>query len=407
MFTFIVQLMDLAAWGKVQFFLVFFTLTWSVYLFKLAKSRQFRPPPLLPNTHGVSVIVPVVDEKPQVWQEVLACLKESCRDLPHQIIIVSNGRAGIANGEYARSKGFEVLHLEQADKRLAIAAGADRARHEIAVILDSDTRTGPDSIRILRDTFTSEDIGGVTPLQKINDRGPLMRRVSDWLEDLRFSIVVSSQSVAGAVSCLPGRLFAVRTHLLRAAVPELVSESFLGMRCVHGDDRTLTSWLLKNGYKTVFQPASIVLTEAPSTLRMFAAQRLRWARGSLRGTLMSLRWLFRYPYMAFTVLTDWLLRWIFLGIFLEGILTWGRLLPTHHYLWNLVPQYHSTGPILVAAVAGFFVSGFLRQLYHLVRFPQDLPYLPVFLLLTTFVLTPVKWYGDLTCWRNEWLTRSS
>jgi hyaluronan synthase len=407
MYTFIVQFLDLLYWGQVQYFLVFFVLTWSVFLIKFVRSRFFRPPPLVPNEFGVSILVPVVDEKPEVWQEVLTSLRESCRGLKHQIVVISNGPAGIANGEYARAQGFEVLHLESADKRAAIARGARLARHEISVILDSDTRTGPDSIRILRDTFTSENIGGVTPLHRIADRDGLMRRISDWLEDLRFNVSVRGQSVGGAVACLPGRLFAIRTMLLKAAAPGLVNETFLDIRCIHGDDRSLTSWLLKHGYRTIFQPLSVVWTEAPASLRQFAAQRLRWARGSLRGTLMSRRWLPRYPYTAFTLIADVTLRWLFMVVLVEAILSWGHLLPRYHYIWARFPQAHSTPFVIAGVLLGFFASGLLRQMYHLVRFPKDIPYLPAFLFVTTFVLTPVQWIGDLTCWRNDWLTRQT
>ena len=177
------------------------------------------------------------------------------------------------------------------------------------------------------------------------------------------------------------------------------------MRCVNGDDRTITSWLLENGYKTIYQPASIVYTEAPNTVTQFAAQRLRWARGSFRGTIKASKWLLRYPYTAFTVYSDILLRWLFLAVVIQAILVWTGFLPRLHHIGEIFPDFHTTAIVLLGIVSGYFVGGLFRQLYHLVRFPQDLPFLPAFLVLTKFVLTPVNWYGDVTCWRNEWMTR--
>ena len=107
---------------------------------------------------------------------MLDSLRESCKGLKHEIIVVSNGSRGVGNGKYAREQGLKVIHLKQADKRAAVAAGAEKARHEITILLDSDTRAMPDSIRILKDSFVADNIGGVTPLQKILNRDRLVRR---------------------------------------------------------------------------------------------------------------------------------------------------------------------------------------------------------------------------------------
>ena len=45
------------------------------------------------------MIVPVVDEDPKIWAGVLKSLQESCKGIKRQIIVVSNGTRGTANGE--------------------------------------------------------------------------------------------------------------------------------------------------------------------------------------------------------------------------------------------------------------------------------------------------------------------
>jgi hyaluronan synthase len=400
-----VQLVDLIYTGQVQLFLAFFCLTWSVYLIKLARSSVFRGSPMEPRDEGVSVIVPVVDEDAAVWDDVLARLRRGCADLPHQILVVANGDRGEANAEAARLAGFEVVHLRRANKRDAIAEGARRARYPIAVVLDSDTRVEPEAIRRLRDSFVAPEIGGVTPLQRIYNRRALVRRVADWLEDMRFHVVVRGQSVGGAVSCLPGRLYAIRTELLQAAVDDLVRDQFLGMPCVIGDDRFLTSWLLEHGHRTIYQPRSLVYTEAPDSVAGFARQQLRWARGDLRYTLKSLPWTLRYPYLTFANATDVLVRWLFFAVILHSILVWSGMISMPHVIRQFVPVLDRPGVNAIGVVLGFLASGLIWQTVHLARRPGDLAFFPIFLLLTTVVLTPVKWYGDLTCWRNDWMTR--
>ncbi len=405
MVPFFVQLIDYFYIGEVRLFLFFFVLTWVVFLYKLVRSRRFTPPPTKPNNYGVSVIVPVVDEDPGLWHQVLTSLIEGCMGMRYQIIVVSNGPNGVANGEYARKKGLEVIHLPVADKRTAIARGAEKARYGISVILDSDTIIQPDAIRILKETFTSPEIGGVTPYQKIMVRGNWIRRILDWREDLRFGILVSGQAINGAVSCLPGRLFAVRTYLLKAAAPELEHEYLFGFRCINGDDRTLTSYLLRNGYKATYQPASVVFTDAPGTFKGFVGQQLRWARGSSRAVIRDTPWLFRYPYTMFTVWSTVILRWVYLFVIFDVFLVKLGLLSRNHYLWQLYPEFHQPGFILAGFLVGYITSGIVRQLFHLVRHPQDWPYLPAFLVMSNLVLLPITIYADLTFMSGNWMTR--
>jgi hyaluronan synthase len=206
--------------------------------------------------------------------------------------------------------------------------------------------------------------------------------------------------VEGAVSCLPGRMLAIRTPILKKAVPALVCQKFLGAECISGDDRFLTSYILgEYGLKTVYVSESVVYTNAPDTLRGFVLQRLRWSRTSLRETLRSLPWIFKYPYCAFTVLSNVILRWFFFTVIMVGLANWFGLVHDQHYLSLSVYE------ALLFSAWGFMISGFFKQLRHLIKYPKDIAYLPFFLLVTTFILTPVEWVGNLTLRESGWMTR--
>ena len=79
---------------------------------------------------------------------------------------------------------------------------------------------------------------------------------------------------------------------------------------ITGDDRVLTSYLLRDGYRTLYDNRATVLTDAPTTLAQVARQRLRWARSSFRETLLAVPWMHTRPYMAFVVVSDVITRWI-------------------------------------------------------------------------------------------------
>ena len=165
-------------------------------------------------------------------------------------------------------------------------------------------------MRTLLQAFEDKRVGGATPrhvidmwfAENISSKRNIWRRIADWLEDIRFEEVLKGQN--GAVGCLPGRLLAIRTKLLHKYIDGLVGQRFLGKPCISGDDRYLTSRLLEDGFKTVYVEDSMVITQAPDTLKGFVQQRLRWSRTSLRETILSLNWIFRYPYLALTTLAN-------------------------------------------------------------------------------------------------------
>lgn len=400
MFTFIIQLFDLQKLGILHIFLVFFVISWAIYIIKLVKASKYKPWNYPNYAPSVSVIVPVVDEPIEVWRPVLNRLKTALMGLDSEVIIVPNGTNAKKETAMALEMGFNVYKVPTASKRLALQEGAKHATKEISVILDSDTFVTANSIKELIRVFSDNKVGGAVPQHKIfARRANYIRVICDWLEDIRFNEVLKGQTQSGSVGCLCGRLLAVRTHLLKELIPELVSETFLGSPCISGDDRFLTSWLLQHGWETIYVPNVYVETNAPDTLKGFVKQRLRWSRTSFRETLLSLPWIWKHPFTAFTTLANVVMRWFYFVVIFTAILTWFGLIDRQHY-FNL-----ETWQVVVGTIVGFFVSGFLRQLRHLINHPKDLKYLPVFLLVTAFVLTVVEWYGNISVRESNWLTR--
>ncbi len=408
MFTYLIQLFDLFADGTIGLFLVFFVLSWSIHTIKNIYATKYKEIEGVDfdKRLGVSVIIPVLDEYSVVWHNVLVHITHATQGLKSEVIVVANGKHSEDNARTAKEFGFKTLRINKASKRLAIDVGSKEAKYPITILLDSDTYTPKGTIEKLLVVFNDPTVGGVTPRHVINDRNKnIVRRVSDWLEDIRFEEVLKGQSVGGAVSCLPGRLYAIRTNLLKQAGPGLVSQTFLGSKCISGDDRYLTSWLLKNGYKSVYQSSATVYTAAPDTLKELTNQRLRWSRTSFRETLLSLPWIWRYKFTAFTVLSTTIMRWIFFVVLVNGALVWSNLRHQDHFIWDTYPWLNHTWIIILGVTIGFLIGGLLKNARHLVRYPRDIFYLPAFLFITTFILMPVEWRGNLTLRESGWLTR--
>jgi hyaluronan synthase len=88
-----------------------------------------------------------------------------------------------------------------------------------------------------------------------------------------------------------------RRRLLLDVSDEFMHETFLGVQCMSGDDKRLTTLVLERGYLTFPQRSARVLVHLPETWRVFHKQRLRWARNTWRSDLRALSrpWVYNHP----------------------------------------------------------------------------------------------------------------
>ena len=287
----------------------------------------------------------------------------------HEVVVVCNGNYSKKNYEVAKEYGFTVLRMEAASKRKAIAFAMEgREYKECTVILDSDTIVDQGTIERTLETMGKDySIGGITPRHTIYDPNRnIIRRISAWMEDERFTVTLRATN--GAISCLPGRFLAIRTCLLERYMKDFVSQKFLGIPCETGDDRYLTQRLVRDGYRTIYQDTFSVQTNAPDTISGFVKQRTRWSRSSIRETILSIPYMWKYPMTFFVIVSNVVSRWLFFAVVI---------------LFILNPKGIGTEYNILIGVSLFFLAHAIRQIPHLWRFPKDLAILPAYAIISS------------------------
>jgi hyaluronan synthase len=73
---------------------------------------------------------------------------------------------------------------------------------------------------------------------------------------------------------------------------EWVNQKFLNVQCTYGEDRALTTQILKSGYMIRFQSNAIVYTEVPRGLRQMMRMYLRWTRSNIRESILFAKFMF-------------------------------------------------------------------------------------------------------------------
>jgi hyaluronan synthase len=396
MFSFLRDTWELAHGRAPTLFMSFFAYVWTLWTAKALAARRYRPSTRRARSYRTSVIVPVYNEPEAVFRRSLASV---VANRPTELIaVVDGGDAELA--AIAAEYCDRVLRLPKSGKRSAVAAGL-RASDPTTdvVVLVSDTIWRPGALREMLRPFADPRVGGVTPRQAIFDVGDSpVRRLADWMEDIRYHLTVPAQSVFGQVGCLAGRTIAYRRAAFEPAIERAVRQTVLGVPQLVGDDRVLTNELLRSGWRTVYQATALVETAAPPDWRTFGRQQLRWGRSSQRETLLSLPWLWRKPVAFACFATDIITPFALYAVVAFAV--------AH----ALDGRAGATGLPLSAELAlgyaGMLVSIGVRQAAHVRRVPGDLARLPLFVLQITFVLAPIRLAAFATMFHQGWSTRT-
>ena len=396
MFSFLLDAVHTARGTGPTAFMVFFVYVWVVWAGKVLAARRYRPFEGTPGPLTATVLVPVFREPEAVFRRAQSTV---CAERQHEFIaIVDGGDAAVA--AVASDYCDRVLRVPKAGKRAAIASGLAAAdpSTDIVVVLDSDTVWAPGALGEMLRPFADPRVGGVTPRQAIFDVGDdPVRRLADWIEDLRYLLTVPAQSVFGQVGCLAGRTIAYRREAFGPAVERLVAQTVFGISQHIGDDRVLTNELLRAGWRTVYQSTALVVTDAPNDWPKFWRQQLRWGRSSQRETLLSLPWLWRRPVAFASFATDIVTPFALYAVvglaIAHGLRGDGGVIGL---------------PLIVELPLGYLgmlLSIGVRQLAHVRRFPRDAARLPLFVLQITFVMVPIRIAAFATMFHQGWTSR--
>ncbi len=396
MFIFLLQLRHMLG-GHLELYLfaVYSALIWVIWIVKVLMSRRYRP--YTEEFHGTtSVVVPVVDEPLDLFRDVLGRMVEQ---RPGEIIVVINGAPNPELAEVCEEFAPLVrwVHTPIPGKRNAVMIGTRMSTGEITVLVDSDTVWTHNTLSELVKPFADQRVGGVTTKQRILEpTRSWITRWADWLENSRALYSMPAQSVVGQIGCLPGRTIAFRRSILMRVMEKFMTERFLGVFLEVSDDRTLTNLTLKEGYRTVYQHTSLVYTDAPLKVKKLFKQQLRWARGSQYNTLRMLPWMLGHaPLLAFFFVMDILLPFLLAGV-MGGWVYRSLTGQGYNFYAGFLKTYGLQSGILTVValmVASSVISMAIRQIRHLSEKPSDFFRLPVFIIVSTFFLMPIRLLG--------------
>lgn len=361
---------------------------WISWLLRRIPAVLYRPM-TTGHREPLSVVVPVYQEDPVIFRRAIDSWLASGVDEIVLVIDVTDRDCLKVAARFGKLVRIVVTNVP--GKRDALRRGWEAATSPLVALVDSDTIWASDVAALVCEPFADPKIGGVGTRQNVlNPRG-LWQRTADLYLDYRYFDEIAGQTVMGqAVSCLSGRTAVYRRSLLLAHSERFMAEKFMGVQCMSGDDKRLTTLTLEAGYRTFLQRSARVWSTFPAQPSRFFRQRVRWARNTWRSDLRALRsrWVWRHPFLALSMMD-------------KAVGSTTLLVSASFMVLALSEQAWVVAGILAT---WWLVSRSAKMLPHLERCPRDIWLMPVFILIS-FAMAVVKLYALLTIRKQKWLTR--
>ena len=235
----------------------------------------------------ITVVVPLFNEGQSIYDTIKSLVRLKYPQDKLEITVVDDCSTDDSYAwacKAAREHGNVTVlkNPHNMGKRKGINHAVRKSRSEIIVSVDSDVIVYPTALRELVARFTSPEVaavGGRVHVSNPND---------NWLSKLQTIKYYFGQEhlknlerSLDSVMCLSGCLTAYRRTVLMELEPILEDRNLLGIAIKYGEDRFLTHQIVKHGYKTRMTMDAMCFTKAPTTLRGYFNQQLRWKRSNI------------------------------------------------------------------------------------------------------------------------------
>jgi hyaluronan synthase len=290
---------NLWIWGLALYGMIHYgALVWRICLW-----LSYRPMPGVEDAElpSISVIIPVYNEGALVRQAIQSAAASNYPREKLQIIAVDDGSSDDtwahirAAAAQSRVKIVTLRQPSNRGKRHALYAGFQKANGDFWVTVDSDSVLHPDALRngvapLLRDQRIGLVAGNVKVLNRNESLFTRFLKVSFVLS---FAFSRAYQTQIRGLLTTPGALTIYRRSAVMPVLEKWMNQTFLGVPCLTGEDRSMTNLICAQGHHSFFQSTAVVWAKMPSTYSGMAKMFLRWARSNIRETVVLLSYLFK------------------------------------------------------------------------------------------------------------------
>lgn len=355
-------------------------------------------------TPRVTFVVPCKNEEKAIYHTIQKCFEVEYPKDKVEVIVINDGSTDNTLSEMTRAKkDFRDLDLKTINfkknkgKRFGMKYGFENAKGEIIIQLDSDSYPNAKTFRYIVMPFKDGKISGVAghslPANKDDN---FLTKTQYAYYFMSFRALKACESLFSMCFCLSGCFSAYRKKDAVPLIKELCNEKFLGNKCTYGDDRSLTSYLLRDGYKTVYAPEAIGYTIVPNTWKIFLKQQNRWKKSFFIDAVKISKFIIkRDKFVAFTYFFP-----LVLFTFVTPIIAVISLIIIP-LIYKIIPIFYIAGILLISALCYAHYQVYSKE-------KKYGKYMFIWSILNMTLLSYVMWYSMYDLFLNKnfgWSTR--
>jgi len=347
----------------------------------------------------ITFIIPCKNEEFSINKTITKCFEADYPKNKIEVIVINDGSTDRTLEVLMTLKKqlpeLIVVNWEKnKGKREGMAEGFRRAKGEIVIQLDSDSYIDPKTIHNLVNPFINPTVGGVCAhADPENSDKNWLTKIQAAYYFVSFKIQKAAESTFHLVFCLSGCCSAYRRDIILPILDDFLKEKFLGLPVTWGDDRSLTNWVIKRGYKTIYTDKAQAYTICPEDLKTFFKQQVRWKKGWFVNSILISKFLYKkQPFVAFTY---------FFPLFLISILT--PFIAARALIYDPITK----GTLPIIYLLGIFLITTLTVCYYryVARENKYWPYIFIWSVINMAVLSFILFYALATIQNRKWGTR--
>ncbi len=317
---------------------------------KWSKLRPYKWP-------EIDVIIPGFNEGSAVYETVKSVVKANYPKDRVNIVLIDDGSTDDtwsymkkAAKEFSDRRITTIKFRSNKGKKEAMAAGFRRSNGKYVIFIDSDSKIDKECLKELVRPFSdSSEIGAVSGHALVwnHDKNTLTK-----MQEIRyfnaFRSAKATESLLGFVSCCPGCCSSYDREAMKRVIKPWLEQSFLGVKCTYGDDRSLTNLILKSGKKTVYNEKAVALTIVPENLKKFSKQQLRWKKSWARESVVVLSFVWKRSILVSFLMAIDIITPFFAPIVIARVFFWHIINDQTAFLTYII------GITIFAACLGLF-----------------------------------------------------
>ncbi|MEK6873635.1 MAG: glycosyltransferase [Nanoarchaeota archaeon] len=306
----------------------------------------------------ISFAVPSKNEGENIRETIVRIAQTDYPKSKFDIIVINDGSTDntleemLKAKEIAKKIGINVIVVDwkiNKGKREGMAECIRRSKNDIIIFIDSDSFVDKDTAKELVKYFIDEEVAAVAGHAYVaNANKNALTKMQAVRYYVAFKAYKSAEALFGTVTCCSGCCSAYRREYLIKILNPWLKQSFLGVRCTYGDDRSLTNFLLNKNYTTVYSHEAKAYTFVPDTFRGFMKQQLRWKKSWIRESMKAGQFMWKKnPIMSVS---------FYLGVILPLLapIIVIRALIWYPYITSRLPLFYLFGLALMAVIYGLY-----------------------------------------------------